>query len=60
MESNSSSTSDHHRFPAARVAALALILAAHGLAGCNTTEGVGKDIKAAGEGIEDTARDAKN
>lgn len=30
------------------------------LAACNTTEGVGKDIKSAGEGIEDTARDAKN
>ncbi|MCC6678556.1 MAG: entericidin A/B family lipoprotein [Phycisphaerales bacterium] len=30
------------------------------LTACNTTEGVGKDIKSAGEGIEDTARDAKN
>jgi predicted small secreted protein len=25
------------------------------LAGCNTTEGVGKDVKAAGQGIENAA-----
>lgn len=29
------------------------------LTGCNTTEGVGKDIKAAGKGIEGAAQDAK-
>lgn len=30
------------------------------LAACNTTEGVGKDIESAGEGIKDAARDAKD
>lgn len=46
----------------ARVLALAALgmSAASALSACNTTEGVGKDIKAAGEGIEDTAHDAKN
>lgn len=29
------------------------------LVGCNTTEGVGKDIKSAGKGIEEAAQDAK-
>ncbi len=29
------------------------------VAGCNTTEGLGKDIKSAGKGIEETASDAK-
>ena len=43
---------------AAAVLALAVLAAL--LTACNTTEGVGKDIKSAGEGIEDTARDAKN
>ncbi len=27
---------------------------------CNTTEGVGKDVKSLGEGIEETAQDAKD
>ena len=27
---------------------------------CNTMEGAGKDIKAGGNAVEDTARDAKN
>jgi predicted small secreted protein len=30
------------------------------LAGCNTTEGAGKDVKSLGKGIEETAKDAKN
>ncbi len=30
-----------------------------GLAGCNTIEGAGKDIRAAGKTIEDTAEKAK-
>lgn len=30
------------------------------LAACNTVEGAGQDIKAAGEEIEETADDAKN
>ena len=38
-------------------AALAAVLV---LAGCNTTEGVGKDIESAGDSLKDTARDAKN
>ena len=28
--------------------------------GCNTTRGVGQDIEALGDGIADTAEDAKN
>ncbi len=28
------------------------------VAGCNTTEGVGEDIEAVGESIDDTAEDA--
>jgi predicted small secreted protein len=31
-----------------------------GVAGCNTVEGAGEDIEAAGDGISDTARDAKD
>lgn len=30
------------------------------LAGCNTTEGIGKDIKSVGKGIEEAASDAKD
>lgn len=30
------------------------------MSGCNTTEGVGKDIEAAGDAISDTARDAND
>jgi predicted small secreted protein len=30
------------------------------LAGCNTMEGVGQDMKAAGNGIENSARDHKS
>lgn len=29
------------------------------LAGCNTIEGVGKDVEAAGRTVSDTARDVK-
>ncbi len=42
-------------FAAVAVAALAAVQQ-----GCNTTEGVGKDLESAGEGISDAARDAKN
>jgi len=46
-----------------RVVALATLILTVGalglLPGCNTTEGVGKDIKAAGKGIENAAQDAK-
>lgn len=31
-----------------------------GLAACNTVEGAGKDVEAAGEEIQDAADDAKN
>ncbi len=30
-----------------------------GLAACNTIEGIGKDVKAGGEVVEETARDVK-
>lgn len=30
------------------------------LAACNTTEGVGKDIESAGEGLKEAAQDAKD
>jgi len=30
------------------------------LMGCNTTEGVGKDIESAGAGLKDAAQDAKD
>ena len=39
---------------------LMVLILAGGLAGCNTTSGVGQDIEAAGGAIEDAAEDAKN
>ncbi|HEY9216884.1 MAG TPA: entericidin A/B family lipoprotein [Phenylobacterium sp.] len=39
--------------------ALLLTVAALILAACNTVEGVGKDMSAAGSAVADTARDAK-
>jgi len=38
----------------------AITLGALALTACNTTEGVGEDIQAAGRGIENTAEDAKD
>jgi predicted small secreted protein len=38
-------------------AILALAGLALGLAACNTVEGVGKDVKATGQGIENAAKD---
>ena len=38
---------------------LAVIAASLAAAACNTVEGAGKDVKAAGAAVEDTARDAK-
>ena len=38
-------------------AALALAAFALALGGCNTVEGVGKDVKATGQGIENAAKD---
>jgi predicted small secreted protein len=40
-------------------AAIVFALAAAASA-CNTVEGAGKDVKAAGNAIQDTAQDAKN
>lgn len=37
-----------------------LAAAGFGLTGCNTIEGVGEDVEAAGDAISDTARDAKD
>lgn len=50
-----------------RLARLRALLVALGLAGlglslqaCNTTEGVGEDIRAAGDAIDDAAEDAND
>ena len=40
-------------------AALAFLLAAASAAACNTVQGVGKDVSAAGGAIDDAAEDAK-
>lgn len=37
----------------------ALAVGVLSLTACNTTEGVGKDVKSLGKGIEETAQDAK-
>ena len=36
-----------------------IILAATALAGCNTVEGVGRDVQSAGEVVEDGAKKVK-
>jgi len=36
-----------------------LLLGSWGLAACNTTEGLGKDVENTGEAVQDAARDAK-
>ena len=49
--------------PKTMKSALILTLALAGtlaVGACNTVEGVGKDVKAGGNAIEDTAKDAKN
>ena len=38
---------------------LAIIAAGLSTAACNTVEGAGKDVSAAGHAVTDTARDAK-
>jgi predicted small secreted protein len=40
--------------------AILLTIAALVLAACNTVEGVGRDLEAAGGAVADTARDTKN
>lgn len=42
----------------AAILTIALLLG--GLGACNTVEGAGQDLEAAGEAIEDTANDASN
>jgi len=54
-DSNTLST----RKPLLVLAAVAVAAFAAAQQGCNTTEGVGKDLESAGEGISDAARDAK-
>lgn len=44
-----------------KVLAILTLLAMLGtIAGCNTIEGMGKDIERGGEATQDTARDVKN
>lgn len=38
---------------------LAFVAASFTVAACNTVEGAGKDVSAAGEAVSDTAQDAK-
>jgi entericidin B len=42
------------------VATLSMGFAASFLVACNTTKGVGEDVEAAGEGIQNVAEDAKD
>lgn len=42
-----------------KIIVLAAAAAALALGACNTIEGVGKDVRAAGTAVEQTARDAK-
>jgi predicted small secreted protein len=39
-----------------KLVSVALVLAAFALAGCNTVQGVGKDIEKAGEAIQKSAK----
>ena len=42
-----------------KIIILAVAAASLMAAACNTIEGAGKDVQAAGEAVEDTAKDAK-
>jgi len=42
-----------------RIVALLLLFVFGMLAGCNTMEGVGRDMERGGEKVQDSARDAK-
>jgi len=42
-----------------KLAALLLLLMAGVTAGCNTMEGVGKDVERGGEKMQDSARDVR-
>jgi predicted small secreted protein len=43
-----------------KIIVLAAAAAAFALAACNTVEGVGKDVSAAGKAVTTTAQDAKH
>jgi predicted small secreted protein len=60
MESMKSSRQDRSMKMMHAMLAAMFVGAIVGLAGCNTTEGVGRDIEAAGDAIEDAADDAKD
>ena len=42
-----------------KIIVLAAIAASMAVAACNTVEGAGRDVSAAGSAVSDTARDAK-
>ena len=44
----------------ALIVAASLGAATLGVAACNTTEGLGKDVESTGDAIKDTARDVKD
>lgn len=48
------------RISLAQILAVLFAGGALALTGCNTVEGAGNDIEAAGDAISDTARDAKD
>ena len=43
-----------------KMVVLAAVTAALLVSGCNTIEGVGRDVSAAGRAVTDTAKDIKN
>ena len=52
------STCDLRRLILAALGIASLGLSGIAMTGCNTTEGVGEDIEAVGDAIDDTAEDA--
>jgi predicted small secreted protein len=55
-----SMTRNRHNFLDRYLTPLALMIISIALVACNTTEGAGKDIEAAGDAIEDAAQDAND
>lgn len=43
----------------ALIALMIAMLSAGGITGCNTTRGLGQDVEAAGEGLEEVAEEAE-
>jgi len=43
-----------------KIALVLMLILAGALSACNTTRGLGEDVEAAGEGIQDVADDAKD